>query len=359
MFRLAICFCCSLRGSATSHGVLLDRLACSLAAAEYSGWVECDHLCNQCSSNLLRCSVLLANRNTQDQGCRTHTPFLAVHHEHAWRGLNNCSTTAGPIGSATYTRIDCTLSRERKIADEHLVPYPEAVDTEMLIARALSQNFQARFMMESATNRTITEIKPEELIRFYQVYMILKDTQYRQSTLRPLTVSQQVPQLSTAFLAVALLVTVLCMISSSAWCIFKLTHHSVNDVPQTKLDWLLHAIDPNEPPVDAPRSSIRCRTVGRHDQGERPPPFCRQMSDQEKFESTAYVKDLPRVRRWKRDSTSPPWANASYTSCANKHAPSIKESMLSRSSDTPSIDVVLASPAEELSESMFSKWIAR
>ncbi|KAK5083999.1 hypothetical protein LTR70_007303 [Exophiala xenobiotica] len=147
---------------------------------------------------------------------------------------NNCSTAAGPIGSATYTRIDCTLSRERKIADEHLVPYPEAVDTEMLIARALSQNFQARFMMESATNRTITEIKPEELIRFYQVYMISKDTQYRQSTLRPLIGSQQVPQLSSAFLAVALPVTVLCVVSSSAWCIFKLTHHGVNDVPQTK-----------------------------------------------------------------------------------------------------------------------------
>lgn len=70
---------------------------------------------------------------------------------------NDCIYAAGPIQSTTYTRINCALRRTKKVADEELIPFPDSVDSS-IIARQTNINFQRRFMMEAATNSTITEI---------------------------------------------------------------------------------------------------------------------------------------------------------------------------------------------------------
>lgn len=111
------------------------------------------------------------------------------------------------------------------------------------MASAFNQNFQARFMMEAATNRTITQVTPEELVRFYQVYMIYKDTQYRQPVLRRLTVLQNIPQISSILLVIVLLIVVLCIIASVTLVESRLAHGSTEGIPQSKVDWVLYVVN--------------------------------------------------------------------------------------------------------------------
>lgn len=172
--------------------------------------------------------------------------IASVHLHNLYKNLstpNDCSYAAGPIGAATYVRADCALRREQWLPDEHLLPYPEAIDAEFLIASAFNQNFQARFMMEAATNQTITQVTPEQLVRFYQVYMISKDTQYRQPVVRRLTVLQEVPQISSILLVIVLLIVVLCIIACATLVESRLTHGSTEGIPQSKVDWVLYVVN--------------------------------------------------------------------------------------------------------------------
>ena len=268
--------------------------------------------------------------------------IASVHLHELYKNLIDpeiCQYAAGPIGSASYARIDCALTRERHVADEHMIPFPDTINMDIL-ARALNQNFQARFMTQAATNRTITEVTPEDLIRFYQVYMISKDTQYRQAVPRQLSVTLQVPQLSVAFLTVALLVIILSIWASSTWCVFILMHRGASDVPQTKLDWLLQAVQP-ETLSGASTGLIKSRTY------ESRPQLTREMSSQEKFESAAYVMDIGQARRWPTMSQRATWKQVPTSSnpTQEQKASSIVSGL---SDEVPSVRLDLDEEGKEL-----------
>jgi hypothetical protein len=287
--------------------------------------------------------------------------IASVHFHNIYQNLttpNECIYAARPVGSASWIRIDCQLERERHVPDESLVPYPYSTE-QGNVASALNQNFQARFMMEAATNRTITQLQPEDLIRFYQVYMISKDTQFRQPVMRPLTVVEDVPQLSIAFLTIALFLVIVSILAASLWCSFFFVHHNASHVPQTKLDWVLHAIGEDDTPQDtktlsqSPRSSIEYAPV-ESPQKPRAPQLPWRTNGVDKFESATYRMELSETKAWAKSLKHRSWipARTSYSSGSSsrvKRAPSRRDSTWSKlSNEVPSINLEIPETSEEL-----------
>jgi hypothetical protein len=108
---------------------------------------------------------------------------------------------------------------------------------------AYTENYQARFVQESTSDSEITVITPDDLVKFYQAYMIAKDTQYRQPVTRTLSVELSIVELSTAFLTVCLLVALLLAAGIAKYMFFMGKHRPTMVVTrESKLDWMLQSI---------------------------------------------------------------------------------------------------------------------
>ena len=171
--------------------------------------------------------------------------IASIHLSGIQRQLNdssNCYYTAGDVKQASYTRVDCGLTRLRHIPDEHHHAYPDSGNV-YIIPRAYQQYYQARFTQESMSNSVITVITPDELVRFYQTYVISKDIMYREPVTRTLSVQIPIVELSTAFLTVWLLVALLLAAGLAKYIFFMVRHQTTMLVtPESKLDWMLQSI---------------------------------------------------------------------------------------------------------------------
>lgn len=311
-------------------------------------------------------SSITERDNTTDIVYGMNISMATVHFHNIYQNLtkpNDCIYAARPVDAASWIRTDCRLERKRDVQDEGLVPYPDSSE-QSIIASALNQNFQARFMMEAATNRTITEIQPDDLIRFYQVYMISKDTQFRQPVMRSLTVVEEVPQLSVALLTIMLFLVIASILAASTWCSFFLTHHDASRVPQTKLDWVLHALgDDGNTDGDAkslsqhsPRSSIDYQSIASSIRKPQVPTLPRRATRLADFESATYAVELSERRAWTESLKSRSWMpsprslhSSSGSSSRVKRVSSRRDSTWSKLSDeAPSITLDMPTISEEL-----------
>jgi len=171
--------------------------------------------------------------------------IASIHLSRVQKQLNDssdCVFAAGDVKQASYTRIDCGLTRPRHIPDETHLAYPDSGDVSS-IPWAYEENYQARFTQESTSNSEITVITPHELVRFYQAYVISKDVMYRQPVTRTLSVEIPIVELSTAFLIVCLLAAFLLAAGLTKYIFFMLRHQTTMLVtPESKLDWMLQSI---------------------------------------------------------------------------------------------------------------------
>jgi energy-converting hydrogenase Eha subunit E len=94
------------------------------------------------------------------------------------------------------------------------------------------------------------------LVRFYQTWVITKDTQYREPV--PRTLSVQVPdvQISIVFLIIAVLIAILILLGISIY-VFSMVRHwdAMAKVPQSKLDWILQSAQTRNEESSPPNSS--------------------------------------------------------------------------------------------------------
>ncbi|KAK5063160.1 hypothetical protein LTR84_005236 [Exophiala bonariae] len=305
--------------------------------------------------------------NTTDIVYGMNISMATVHFHNIYQNLtkpNNCIYAARPVDAASWIRTDCQLERQRDVKDEGFVPYPDSTE-QSNIASALNQNFQARFMMEAGTNRTITEIQPDDLIRFYQVYMISKDTQFRQPVMRSLTIVEDVPQLSVALLTIMLFLVITSILAASTWCSFFLIHHDASRVPQTKLDWVLHALGDDEnnaagntksSPQQSPRSSIDYQSIASSTRKSQVPPLPRRATRLADFESATYAMEFSERRAWTESLKGRSWmpsprslhSSAGSSSRLNRVS-SRRDSTWSKLSDeAPSITLDMPRISEEL-----------
>jgi hypothetical protein len=176
--------------------------------------------------------------------------IAAVHLSGVQKELNDssdCAYAAGDVERASYTRIDCGLTRPRHIPDEHHLAYPDSGDVGS-VPSAYEEYYQARFTQESTSNSKITVITPDELVRFYQTYVIAKDIMYRQPVTRTLSAKIPIVELSTAFLTVCLLGALVLVAGLTKYIIFMVRHQTTMLVtPESKLDWMLQSIKEASP----------------------------------------------------------------------------------------------------------------
>lgn len=155
---------------------------------------------------------------------------------------SSCHFGTGIVEHASYTRADCSLNRPHTVPDENHMAYPNSGDVNS-IPTGYTEYFQGRFTQESTSDSEITVITPDVLVRFYQAYLIAKDTLYREPVARVLSVELPNVELSTIFLIFCLLVTLLLAVGLTKYLLFMLKHRATMMVtPETKLDWMLQSL---------------------------------------------------------------------------------------------------------------------
>src|SRR5207248_3151312 len=129
--------------------------------------------------------------------------------------------------------------RPRHILDENHLASPDSADVSSILW-SYEENYKARFTQESTSNSEITVITPDELVRFYQTYMISQDVAYSPLVTRTLSVEIPIVELSIAFLTVCLLAEFLLAAGLTKYIFFMLRHQTTMLVtPESKLDWML------------------------------------------------------------------------------------------------------------------------
>jgi len=173
--------------------------------------------------------------------------ITAIHlHDAPMAPLNSTGTFGiGPVGSASYTRTVCHLQRPPSTINKTYLAFPNLIDPilDEKFAMAIELHYHVNFILQQQRGQQIWVPTGEDMFRFYQAYMICKDTQ----ELAPVTrlLSTQVPtvELSTVFLAVMLLIALLIIIGLVYHAVSFLRHRSVmTQMPESKLDWLLQSL---------------------------------------------------------------------------------------------------------------------
>jgi hypothetical protein len=145
----------------------------------------------------------------------------------------------GPVETSAYTRAECTLSRN-SVQDAGHIAYPWTNDTSA-IATAFSSFHQANMVEQSIADAAIYHPTGTDLVRFYQAYIVTKDTQYKHVVNREISVLQ--PRVEIAAIAlVAFLLYAVILIVLLVWS-FAVYHVPKGlFVPRTKFEWVMEAV---------------------------------------------------------------------------------------------------------------------
>ncbi|CEI70861.1 unnamed protein product [Fusarium venenatum] len=108
------------------------------------------------------------------------------------RGNNERSFGIGPAEYSAYTRADCDI-RLGRVLDPNHIAYLWTEDTDSIV-RAFSDFHQANLVEQSINNKSIYHPTGQDLIRFFQTYMITKDTQYQHAVARTISKGIFVPR---------------------------------------------------------------------------------------------------------------------------------------------------------------------
>ncbi|KAJ9609907.1 hypothetical protein H2200_006236 [Cladophialophora chaetospira] len=171
-----------------------------------------------------------------------------------------CSFGNGTVERASYTKIECTITRRSKDPDLVYVAFPDS-HTPSLVSWALVEQYQGRLLQQSIRTGNITLPNPTDLKRFYQVWVATKDTLTGLSVPRQISVQVSVVQLSSTFLALSLLASVLIFLSVAVYFINNFRNRSAfQDVPESKLEWMLRVVDATDRPT-LPRHSTNSNSL--------------------------------------------------------------------------------------------------
>ncbi|KAH6854156.1 hypothetical protein B0I37DRAFT_23084 [Chaetomium sp. MPI-CAGE-AT-0009] len=153
---------------------------------------------------------------------------------------------AGPIERSWYTMADCRIRRDpfrtpdrlSKDTDWH-VAFPWTADL-WALPRAFVQFYGAGVVEGSFTGQDIPMPSGPDLFRFYQAYMINKDTQYHKTATRQINVAIPTVELSIpALAAVCLYIGLLC--TAFVWSLFWRLPGKTS-IPKTKVEWMMQSV---------------------------------------------------------------------------------------------------------------------
>ncbi|EXJ70335.1 uncharacterized protein A1O5_06403 [Cladophialophora psammophila CBS 110553] len=229
-------------------GAIEDKIFPAFLRSDYGYWESADFYVNVTLIKDLLICMYAANYSDWDESSSPlgtyRTVFMsmaALHLHHARKNDSDdyapCRFGEGPVGSASYTRVDCTVKLTNgHIQDPTWIAFPD-IKNVFTIPAAMVGNYFTRFKEESMADDEITIIRPRDLQRFYQTYMITKDTQLKRPIKRKVSVKVVAVELSTGFIAIFTLLTLFVFIGGGAYGLFLFKHReAMESVPQSKLD---------------------------------------------------------------------------------------------------------------------------
>lgn len=176
---------------------------------------------------------------------------VSVLHARSFRILGDDHTEAGatswmpvgPVGNASFTRLDCNITRKAEVQDPNAIPWVWTNDT-YSITQSYEMYWTNTLEEASARGMTISTPSPTDLLRFYQAYMATMNTLHSAEVPQMVSVWMDTVQLSTIFLVVIIAATGLTLWLTGCYLWFWTRNKSKLEdafVPSSKLEWMIHA----------------------------------------------------------------------------------------------------------------------
>ncbi|KAI8635634.1 hypothetical protein F5Y19DRAFT_408566 [Xylariaceae sp. FL1651] len=144
---------------------------------------------------------------------------------------------------ASYTRVDCRVSRAPNNTETLYVAQPWTNDTASIV-KGYADFYRLGLVQASASGRSVSPLPPLQILRFYQAYMVTFLVLNELPVVRTLSVQYTATQLSAILLVAALLVSLFILGASVRYLLFNYRYKhdlSRSQIPDAKLDWMLHA----------------------------------------------------------------------------------------------------------------------
>jgi hypothetical protein len=157
----------------------------------------------------------------------------------------SCNFAAGPVQRASYTSMSCKMNRavaNKTWEDVFWGAYPDGFDISIQTSSYV-QHYANNVRKESSRELPITPFTGDELVMFYQAYMITKDTSNAPYVQRIISEYVEVTQISIVTLIVCSVATAIILFGLVNYWIFLFRNWShMNETPQSKLDWMLKTL---------------------------------------------------------------------------------------------------------------------
>jgi len=172
----------------------------------------------------------------------------------------------GPIGRASYSRADCTITRKAVVQNPDQIPWPWTNDTGS-IAKGFTTYYMAPFFGQAVKRQELVLPSSRKLLQFYQIYMASVNTLQSQPALRTLSVKVQTVELSVIFLVALVILTLMTAWSSIRYAIFLKSNKSQLEelyLPDGRIEWMIHAVKTSEVGIDLESNAERKRKDSEH-----------------------------------------------------------------------------------------------
>lgn len=149
----------------------------------------------------------------------------------------------GRVGNASFARVECNITRKSNVRDNNAIPWIWTNDT-YSITKAFTDFWLYGLEEVDTRNGTVATPTPEELLRFYQAYMVSVNTEYSQPSLRKVSVLKDTVQVSLVFLTIVVILAFLSLLQTGRYFCFLERHKQRLEpvyVPDGKIEWMIHA----------------------------------------------------------------------------------------------------------------------
>jgi len=152
----------------------------------------------------------------------------------------------GPVPNAYYSKVECDIHRNRPEDNNFWEAYPQ-IRTNCDLAKQMDVYWSATAIVPTdgtGENVTINLPSGEDMFRFYQSWMIAKDTYYPFPSTGEISVTVTTVELSIAFIVVCGLILLIVLLGLLHFGYMKWRYRKIlQRTPGTKVDWVLQSIE--------------------------------------------------------------------------------------------------------------------
>jgi hypothetical protein len=149
----------------------------------------------------------------------------------------------GPVRNASYTRVECNITRKSVVPNEDAIPWVWTNDT-YSITMAYQDYWTHQLEEQSSKQVPVDTPSAQTLLRFYQAYMISVNTNQAFPSLRYVSIWEDAVQLSVVFLTFVIVLAFLTLCQAGRYFWFLRRNRSKLEqicIPDGKMEWMILA----------------------------------------------------------------------------------------------------------------------